>query len=343
MSRRRQTRDALVVLVSALVLVGCAAQSGGHTGPSTQVSSQAGLAEAPTLPPLQVPTFPPTAPAWNADFPDPFVLLYRGVYYAYATEGTLDAKLQVLTSWDLMRWGRHGDALVDTPAWALPDATWAPALMPLDGHFLLYYSAQLRNSAIHCISVAIGDSPDGRFVDDSSGPLVCDPADGGAIDPRPFVDRDGTAYLLWKRDGASVGRPNEIYSQRLTATGLAVEGQPVRLIGADQPWEAGQVEAPSMALVGARYVLLYSGNWWNTDLYALGLALCDSPLGPCLKPNRQPILTSKKGALGPGGADMFSDVSGQLLVAYHAWTPSVGPPGHRSLWIARATDLGIAG
>jgi hypothetical protein len=209
------------------------------------------------------------------------------------------------------------------------------------GRFLLYYSAQLQNSAVHCISVAVGDHPDGRFVDNSSGPLECDTASGGAIDPRPFVDHGGTAYLLWKRDGAAIGRPNEIYSQRLTATGLAVEGRPVLLTGADQPWEAGQVEAPSMALVGNSYALLYSGNWWNTDLYAVGLAVCRSPLGPCRKPNPHPVLTSQKGVLGPGGADLFRDASGQLLVAYHAWTPRVGFPGHRSLWIARAADLDI--
>jgi len=129
----------------------------------------------------------------------------------------------------------------------------------------------------------------------------------------------------------------------LQLAGLGAAGQPVRLIGADQPWEAGQVEAPSMALVGDRYVLLYSATG-GTRTFTPWVSRCATPRSARARiPTGSPIVTSKKGALGPGGADMFSDVSGQLLVAYHAWTPSVGPPGHRSLWIARATDLGIAG
>ena len=38
------------------------------------------------------------------------------------------------------------------------------------------------------------------FIDRSSEPLIFQHRRGGSIDPSPFVDDDGRAYLLWKSD-----------------------------------------------------------------------------------------------------------------------------------------------
>jgi beta-xylosidase len=275
---------------------------------------------------------------WVGDFPDPAVLFADDVYYAYATEGTLDARLQVLRSWDMVQWGPWGDALVDTPPWADQWWSWSPAVVEHEGRFLMYYSARHTRGEVQCVSVAVAPSPEGRFVDTSSRPLICDPDAGGAIDPSPFVDDDGSRYLLWKVDGVAVGKPTLLLAQSLAADGLALTGEPTVLAAADQTWEQEQVEAPSMARIGATYVLLYSGNWWATVDYAIGGASCATPTGPCRK-HQGPLATSRPGVRGPGGAEFFRNGDGALLVAYHAWADEVGGSGHRGLFIDTADDL----
>jgi len=53
-----------------------------------------------------------------------------------------------------------------------------------------------RTAERQCISRAVSDNPAGPFVDERSEPLVCQLELGGSIDPSPFVDADGTPYLL---------------------------------------------------------------------------------------------------------------------------------------------------
>jgi beta-xylosidase len=53
------------------------------------------------------------------------------------------------------------------------------------------------------ISVATSASPDGPFVDRSTGPLVCQTHLGGSIDPAPFVDEGCSRWLVWKSNGDS--------------------------------------------------------------------------------------------------------------------------------------------
>src|SRR4249919_2840314 len=109
---------------------------------------------------------------------------------------------------------------------------------------------------------AVSKEPAGPFVDDSSGPLVC-PPDGGAIDPSPLVTADGRAYLLWKSDTTA-----GIVAQELAPDGLSLVGDQQPILQADQAWEAGVVEAPSMVGYDGLYYLFYSGNNWSTASYA---------------------------------------------------------------------------
>jgi hypothetical protein len=131
-----------------------------------------------------------------------------------------------------------------------------------------------------------------------------------------------------------------IWSQRLSNDGRELVGMPVKLIATDQTWEYPHVEAPSMARIGDAYWLLYSGNWWDDAAYGIGLARCETPTGPCVKPFDGPVVASAPGAQGPGGAEFFVDGTGRLLVAYHAWLGTPGYPGHRALFIARVDTSG---
>jgi hypothetical protein len=264
------------------------------------------------------------------DFADPYVLRVGSTYYAYATNAGGGA-IQVISSRDLHTWEWLGNALAALPGWAQKNHTWAPSVLPVGGQYVAYYTARDAVTGQQCVSAAVGARPSGPFVDLSAAPLVCQVPIGGSIDPSPFVDADGSLHLVWKSDGL-----DRLWSAPLRADGLALTGPPAALLGPDQGWEQGVVEGPSMTLVGGRYYLFYSGGRWDTSGYAIGYAVCASVNGPCLKPQRGPILASHGAIAGPGGGEVFTDTSGKLWMAYHAYTgAAVGYPNSRTLHLAR--------
>ena len=276
-------------------------------------------------------------PVYDGDFPDPFVLMTGDRYFAYGTQ-TGDTNVQVMESADLGTWEHRGDALPDLPPWAGRGLTWSPAVLPRGDTFVLYYAVRFEAAGRQCISVATGSDPAGPFVDQSAEPLIFQEERGGSIDPSPFVDGDGTAYLLWKSDDNAVDRAPGLWGARLQPDGLALAEEPVELLRHDAAWEKPLIEAPSLARVAVgTYVLFYSGGWWESDTYAVGYATGRSPLGPFAKQTTAgPWLASGPGMAGPGGAEVFRVADGTPHLAFHAWTPPrVGYDhgGARSLWI----------
>jgi beta-xylosidase len=264
------------------------------------------------------------------DFADPFVLTVGSTYYAYATN-SVEGSIQIIQSTDLTHWSTVGNALPSLPVWAAPDQTWAPAVLYIGGQYVLYYAAKVIDTGQQCISEAVAPQPQGPFIDTSTAPMMCQATAGGDIDPSPFVDTNGTPYLVWK----SIGQPETIWSQQLNPTGTAVVGPtPTPILGATQSWEEGIVEAPDLVLNTGRYYLFYSGNNWDSAHYAVGVATCTGPLGPCTKPSDQAILAGDSTMEGPGGESVFADSSGALWMAFHAWAPgAVGYPNSRALYL----------
>ncbi len=268
------------------------------------------------------------------DFPDPFILpVGGGTYYGFATNSAA-GNIQIIRSTDLTHWVTVGDALPHEPAWAAPDATWAPSVLQRGATYLLYYSAVYTPTGQQCISEAVATQPQGPYVDNSALPLMCQTALGGSIDPTPFVDANGTPYLVWKSQGAG-SQPATLWSQQLTPDGTAlVPGVATPLLSPSQAWQGGVVEGPSMTLVGGQYLLFYSANNWETDRYAIGVADCAGPMGPCRDLSTDPLLGSQASFSGPGGPSVFTDPQGHLWMAFHAWRPAeVGFPNSRVLFL----------
>ncbi len=216
---------------------------------------------------------------WRGDFPDPFLLRARGRWWAYATQ-TRDLDVQVMTSPDLLDWSPLGNALAGLPAWAEPGRTWSPAVLPRpDGPhaYVLYYATRLRSSGRQALSVAVADRPEGPYADRSDRPLVYQWTRGGSIDPDPFVDVDGTAYLLWKSDDNALGRRTVLWAARLRPDGLALAGRPVRVLRQRQAWQRPLVEAPCLVQRDGTYHLLYSAGAWESSGYAVGHATGPGP------------------------------------------------------------------
>jgi hypothetical protein len=276
-------------------------------------------------------------PVHDVDFADPFVLSTATGWYAYATHRGV-ANIQIAHSTDLVTWRDVGTALPVLPLWATGPLVWAPSVLAVaDGH-VLYYAVRERASGRFCVSAATSALPSGPFLDRSAGPLVCQHERGGTIDPSPFVDDDGRAYLLFKSEGVAGREPTRLWSQRLRPDGLALEGAPAELLATALAWEAPIVENPAMTRGPAGgYHLLYSGGRWSDAAYAVGWAVCDTPLGPCRRGDREPLLRASPEVLGPGGADFFTGPDAGRWIAYHGWVGgAVGyPEGRRALLIGR--------
>jgi Glycosyl hydrolases family 43 len=269
------------------------------------------------------------------DFADPFVLRAGDTYYAYSTNSGA-GDIQVISSTDLASWHLVGNALGGLPFWASPGATWAPSVLARDGGYVVYYTVREGTSGRQCISRAVASSPTGPFLDDSWGPLVCQRELGGSIDPSPFVDGDGRAYLLWKAEGAG-GPAQTLWSQELTADGRGVTGPAWPLLSADRSFEHGVVEAPSMVREGGTHVLAYAAADWNTRRYATAYATCAGPAGPCTKPADGRALVSGTRLAGPGGVELFRSRDGALWAAFHAFSePNVSYPSSRYFHVAPA-------
>jgi hypothetical protein len=233
------------------------------------------------------------------------------------------ANVPAAVSDDLITWSTPFNALPELPAWAEWGSTWAPGVVARPGGYVLYFAARSAALGRQCIGAAFATQAAGPFVSPSPQPLVCQPELGGSIDPHPFVDDDGQAYLQWKADGNAIGGRSILFSQQLTDDGLGLVGEPAQLLRNDAAWERPLIENPAIVRFDGRYVLLYSGGWWEDSSYAVGHAVCDSPLGPCTKVSTSaPTFGTSAGVAGPGGATVIDGPAGDRWLAFHGWDPA---------------------
>lgn len=284
------------------------------------------------------PSPPPTTPAaeqrvYEENFPDPHVIVDGDTLFAFATNGDA-GNLPVIRSTDLHTWEAVGDAMPELATWVFAGRTWAPGVIEVDGSFIAYYTAAQLGTGLQCIGRAVADDPEGPFIDDTDAPLVCQEDEGGSIDASPFRAADGSLYLYWKNDGNCCGLDTWLYGQRLADDGLALTGEPVRLLVQDAEWEGSVIEAPFMWTHDERLYLFYSGNAFDSAAYAVGYATCDAPLGPCAKAPENAILVTSGVAEGPGHNSIV-EFDGRTWIIYHAWPPHFfASSDARTMWVS---------
>ena len=264
------------------------------------------------------PAVSPGEPVIDSDFPDPDVLLVDGTYFAYATNDA-QSNVQVATSTDLVTWRALPDAFPELPDWVVPGDTWAPEVSRVGDGYVLYFTAHSAVDDVQCIGTATSSRPAGPFTATGDGMLVCPADERGAIDASTFVDGDGARYLLYKNDGNCCGLDTWISAVALSSDGLALAGEPTRLIRQDQEWEGDLVEAPTMVVRDEGYVLFYSANGYAGPDYAIGYATAAALGGPWTK-HDGPWLTSDDTGfviIGPGGQDVTGDDDSTLVL--HGW------------------------
>ena len=140
---------------------------------------------------------------------DPSARVFEGRVYVYPSHdipcgkgqgfiGFCMADYHVFSSENLTDWVDHG-VIVSQNKVEWVDSTrygmWAPDCIYKEGRYYFYFPAPSREKSFQkmiAIGVAVADKPYGPFMPEPA------PINGVyGIDPNPFIDRDGQAYLYW--------------------------------------------------------------------------------------------------------------------------------------------------
>lgn len=112
---------------------------------------------------------------------------------------------RVYSTTDMVNWTDHGAVMpLSTFTWSGKDTAWASQCIknPTNGKYYWFICCDQNTGGGKAIGVAEGDSPIGPFKDRLRKPLVN--GGWGYIDPSPFIDDDGTAYLVFGNPGCFI-------------------------------------------------------------------------------------------------------------------------------------------
>jgi beta-xylosidase len=239
--------------------------------------------------------------------PDPFVLDVHGAHRDYLAFTTGD-RFPVLESHDLVHWSPRGTAFAARPGWVVPAGDWhpwAPSVSEIGGAYVMYY-AGLSRYGVNCVAVATAAAPGGPYAD--LGPLSC-----GAIDPSPFVDVDGRAYLY-----VSTRPTPRIAVIPLAPDRVHAAGPPRAVL----PGRGAIVEGPAVFRHRGTYYLLFSHGRYRRR-YGMAYATASSPTGPFRR--RGTILRQTRRLFSPGGGDVpVSGPHGGTFLVYHGRSGGYG-------------------
>jgi beta-xylosidase len=169
-------------------------------------------------------------PVLQGDYSDPDVVRVGDDYYLTASSFTNVPGLPILHSKDLVNWTLIGHALprnVPEAHHSVPrrgGGVWAPAIRHHAGRFMIYYP-----DPDFGIYVVTATDPKGPWT----APVLVD-GTRGAIDPAPFWDDDGQAYLAMAFAGSRAGFSNVIRIKKLNAEGTRTMDDGVDVIEADK-------------------------------------------------------------------------------------------------------------
>lgn len=154
-------------------------------------------------------------PILYADYSDPDAIRVGGDYYLVASSFDAVPGLPILHSKDLVNWTILGHALQRQPPYDVysrpqhGNGVWAPAIRYHKGEYYIYYPDP--EFGIYMIKAP---SPAGPW----SEPLLIKAAKGW-IDPCPFWDEDGNAYLVNALAGSRAGAKGILLINKLSQDG----------------------------------------------------------------------------------------------------------------------------
>lgn len=246
---------------------------------------------------------PPVLEGYTAD---PSIRVFGDTYYLYPTSDKpnwMTTDFSVWTSKNLVTWKREGVVLDVTRdlKWANIKA-WAPDAIERNGTYYFYFCADGK------VGVATARSPLGPFTDALGAPLLT--RDGkmttNTIDPYPFIDDDGQAYLYW-------GNGKEANVVKLRPDMITLEGDVHAMPMKD--FREGIVVFKRHG----KYYFMWSIDDARSPNYRVGWGTADSPLGPVKAATDNFIVLQKNGPAVGTAHHSVVNVPGtdRWYVAYH--------------------------
>ncbi len=210
---------------------------------------------------------------------DPSARVFEGKVYLYPSHDILAGGGRGRAGWfcmedyhvfsteNLVDWTDHGVIVsqekvpwVNSKAYAM----WAPDCIYRNGKYYFYFPAPAKDTSYgkgFSIGVAVSDRPYGPFTPQP------EPVKGvHGIDPNPFIDKDGQAYLFWAA--------KNFYVAKLKDNMLELETDPQVI--RDLP-EKGLKEGPYLFERNNVYYLTYPHVQDTTE--RLEYAIGDNPMG----------------------------------------------------------------
>ena len=239
------------------------------------------------------------------DGADPGVLLVDGVYHVWTTmNGHASSR-------DMASWAADSQPVSRSEPWA-PEVFRKEE----DGGFYIVYSGGSGDNTGHEVFVDRADSPAGPWKP-HSGPLI----PRGFIDGHIFKDTDGQLYLY----ASIVGSGISVWT--LSADLKRATGRKFLFDHKSHPekWITEPVhEGPYMLKRNGIYYLTFSANGCClNDLYGVGVAVGESPLGPFVKAKNNPLLWKTSEVGGVGHHSFTVGPNGGLACLYHAHKPGL--------------------
>lgn len=250
---------------------------------------------------------------------DPDLNMVDGRWYLYCTEDGLpdwsSSVLYVYVSNDLCSWQRQKILdLHDVSWWKGSKGAWAPCLLQTATGFVLYFVADGQ------IGLATAPTPLGPFTS-TDRPLICSQDyDCETIDPSVFVDRDGTAYLLWGNGRA--------YMAALTEDGREIDHSTLVTCVPDK-----FREAITLMVRQGKYYASWSENDTREPEYRVRYAMAESLMGPWSHPQLLVEKDDDKDILGTGHHSIV-EIPGtdRWVIAYHRFAlDGYGDGCHREI------------
>ncbi|WP_338357419.1 glycoside hydrolase family 43 protein [Yeosuana marina] len=199
---------------------------------------------------------------------DPAPMVYNDTIFLYTSHDEDDAEGFKMINWllytstDMVNWTEHGAvASLKDFSWARQDnGAWAVQCIERNGKFYLYCPMHGNG-----IGVLVSDSPYGPFKDPLGKRLIETDHIWNDIDPSPFIDDDGQAYLYW-------GNP-DVYYVKLNEDMISISGEVVKEPSKPKNYQEG----PWIWKRKGHYYLAYASTCCPEGI---GYAMSNSPTGP---------------------------------------------------------------
>jgi beta-xylosidase len=267
------------------------------------------------------PAPPPILEGFTAD---PSIRVFGDTYYLYPTSDKTEWQTTDFSVWsskNLVDWKKERMVLdvAHDLKWA-NIAAWAPDAIARNGKYYFYFCADGN------VGVGTAASPLGPFVDALGKPLLKKGSglQTNTIDPYPFIDDDGQAYLYY--GNGKIANVYKLKPDMVTLDG-PVAGIPLK------DFREGIVVFKR----GGKYYFMWSIDDARSPNYRVGWGVADSPLGPVHSPENNFIVLQKHGAAVGTAHHSVVNVPGtdRWYVAYHRHALPQGGGYQRQTVLAR--------